>query len=112
MNIKTHEARLIIIPIGNLIGLASLLIFGLEGLAVSLAVMVLYHALLNTRSAVLGDVTLYLTLLPMSNILASLYDVSLGGCLWAFPVMSILLTLLFLFLPAQATRLTVTHSLK
>ena len=112
MNLKSQEARLIIIPIGNLFGLASLLLFGLQGLTVSLAMMFIYHALLSPRSAVLGDVTLYLTLLPMTKVLASLYDVSLGSHLWAFPVMSILLTLVFLFVPAQAARLTITHSLK
>ena len=112
MNIKAHEARLLIIPVGNLLALASLLIFGLQGLTVSLAVMFLYHALLSARGALMGDLTLYLTLLPMTRILASLYDVALGSYLWAFPVMSIVLTFLFLFVPAQAARLTITHSLK
>lgn len=111
MNSAKENFKLFLIPIGNLLGLAALIVFGLKGLSISFLAMFAYHVVFSPRKAVLADLTLYFTVLPAAPLVAFVHGLPLSQFLWNFPVVSVALCLMFLFKTRLADNLKLNHPL-
>lgn len=111
MNNAKSNCKLFLIPIGNLLSLTALILFGIQGLSISFIAMFCYHAVFSPRQALLADLTLFFTVMPAAPLVVFLHGVPLSVFMWNFPVVSIALTVMFLFKTRLASKFKLNHPL-
>ena len=113
MNREPDTNRLILLPIMNLIAVASVVFHGSSGLWAIYGAMVVFHSCFSLKDSVLADMTLWLTVLPLSQLLLHRDGFSIAAFCGSLLVLSALLSVMALFRERlQAGRLEIGHPLK
>jgi hypothetical protein len=112
MNSKQDPMKLILVPVMNMMALAAIVLFGYKGLLVTFIAMLIYHLRFSVSTAAISDLTLGLTVLPVTRFLHDLYHIStvhLLGALVTFSVVLVAVSTLGKTL--QASRVRFNHPL-